>query len=113
MARLSLSVALLALQGASAFQIPLLSSLQKQIPVAAVAKTPVTTEALQALISSDNLLKRAEHLFEIAKLGVDEYGHPTRVIGSQGVFSSPSPASMLDSTMIQPLISTHRSCCDD
>lgn len=83
-----LPVALSVLHGVSAFQIPLFSALQKQNPVIPSPKTPVTTEALQALISPDNLQRRAEELFEIAKLAVDEYGHPTRVIGSKGMFSS-------------------------
>lgn len=84
MAPIYLSVALLVLQGASALQIPIVSSILGQRPIAEVAKTPINTEALQGLISSDNLLKRAKHLFEITKLGISEYGHPTRVIGSEG-----------------------------
>ncbi|KFY35250.1 hypothetical protein V494_06083 [Pseudogymnoascus sp. VKM F-4513 (FW-928)] len=45
---------------------------------------PVTSDALEQLINPDNLFKRAEQLLEIAKLSVEEYGHPTRVIGSKG-----------------------------
>ncbi|KAJ2903966.1 peptidase family M28 [Zalerion maritima] len=44
----------------------------------------VDSEKLQSLIKGDNLLARAEKLYEISKLGEDEYGHPTRVIGSAG-----------------------------
>ena len=44
----------------------------------------VDTEALQASINAYNLEKRAYALYGIAKLGQDEYGHPTRVIGSAG-----------------------------
>ena len=47
-------------------------------------KPLIDSEALQASISSDNLLARAKELYKIAKLGEDEYNHPTRVIGSEG-----------------------------
>lgn len=47
----------------------------------------VSSEALQEDINSKNLLQRANHLFELAELSIDEYGHPTRVIGSKGNFS--------------------------
>lgn len=49
-----------------------------------VKKPLVDTEALQDAISADNLLARAKELYEIAKLGEEEYNHPTRVIGSDG-----------------------------
>ena len=48
------------------------------------AKPLVDSEALEASISADALLSRAKLLFEIAQLSQDEYGHPTRVIGSAG-----------------------------
>ncbi|KAI1865762.1 hypothetical protein JX265_008085 [Neoarthrinium moseri] len=48
------------------------------------SKPLVSTEALQHSIKSDNLLARAKDLYKIAKLGEDEYNHPTRVIGSEG-----------------------------
>lgn len=44
----------------------------------------VDSDSLQSHIKSSNLLKRAKELFEIAQLGVKEYNHPTRVIGSEG-----------------------------
>ena len=44
----------------------------------------VDTDELQDRIHSKNLYKRAEDLYEIAKLGEDEFGHPTRVIGGEG-----------------------------
>lgn len=44
----------------------------------------VDTEKLQSLISAFQLEERANVLYEIAKKGEDEYGHPTRVIGSKG-----------------------------
>ncbi|KAK1974609.1 peptidase family M28 [Colletotrichum cereale] len=47
-------------------------------------KPLVETNALQDTISADNLLSRAKELYEIAKLGEEEYNHPTRVIGSDG-----------------------------
>ncbi|KAK2018627.1 peptidase family M28 [Colletotrichum eremochloae] len=47
-------------------------------------KPLVETKALQDTISADNLLSRAKELYDIAKLGEEEYNHPTRVIGSDG-----------------------------
>jgi aminopeptidase Y len=44
----------------------------------------VDSEALQASISAHNLEKRAVALYDIARLGEEDYGHPTRVIGSDG-----------------------------
>lgn len=93
MARSAL-LAALALGGASALQLPLQLPLEMpKLPWishdagdsgAAISKPLVDTKALQDKISRDNLLKRAEDLFEIAKLGEDEYNRPTRVIGSEG-----------------------------
>ena len=91
MAPLSLFAAAAALYTVSALQIPFLPSQIKQNPIVAdltaTKKAPIDTEALQALINPDNLLKRAKELYEIAKLGEEEYGHPTRVIGSDGMYS--------------------------
>jgi hypothetical protein len=51
----------------------------------AVTKKPiVTSEGIQDDISADALLDRAQHLFSLAELSLDEYNHPTRVIGSKG-----------------------------
>ncbi|KAF2730638.1 Zn-dependent exopeptidase [Polyplosphaeria fusca] len=47
-------------------------------------KPLINSTELQDLISGDRLYARAKKLFEIAKLGEDEYNHPTRVIGSAG-----------------------------
>ncbi|KAK4221170.1 hypothetical protein QBC38DRAFT_377609 [Podospora fimiseda] len=44
----------------------------------------VETEALQDKITGNKLLRRAKHLFNIAKRSEAEYGRPTRVIGSVG-----------------------------
>ena len=81
------------LGGASAFRLQL-PFLQDQAPLVDIVNTDTNTnthvkpvidsEALQASISSDNLLARAKELYKIAKLGEDEYNHPTRVIGSDG-----------------------------
>jgi aminopeptidase Y len=81
------SVILTAVSGlhlASAIQIPLFLSSQAQEPITHGSKELVSSSAIQELISSDNLLKRANQLYEIAQLGEDEYNHPTRVIGSKG-----------------------------
>lgn len=49
----------------------------------------VDSQRLEKDITSKNLLKRAKQLFKIAELGVEEYGHPTRVIGSKGKLKRP------------------------
>jgi aminopeptidase Y len=71
-----------------AIQIPMLSS-SKEAPIniADETKPLVNSTELQDLISGDRLLARAKKLFEIAKLGEEEYNHPTRVIGSAGMFA--------------------------
>ncbi|KAI9735729.1 MAG: hypothetical protein M1818_006337 [Claussenomyces sp. TS43310] len=61
-----------------------ISALGLQTPFHAAKKDLVSSSALQADITADNLLKRANDLFAIAQLGEDEYNHPTRVIGSKG-----------------------------
>jgi aminopeptidase Y len=57
------------------------------------ARPLVTTDALQETIKADRLWKRAERLYELAKESEEEYGHPTRVIGSKGLL--PVVRSML------------------
>lgn len=47
-------------------------------------KPLINSQSLQDTIKIENLLSRAEKLYEIAKLGEEEYNHPTRVIGSKG-----------------------------
>jgi aminopeptidase Y len=86
------AIAALALAGiSSAGQLPL----QAPLDVPSVSDSPVSdngifdlplvdSEALQARISSTSLGKHANALYEIAKRSEDEYGHPTRVIGSEG-----------------------------
>ncbi|KAI1175394.1 hypothetical protein F4777DRAFT_550562 [Nemania sp. FL0916] len=48
------------------------------------SKPLVDTDSLQALISTDSLLKHAAALYDRAKSSEEEFGHPTRVIGSEG-----------------------------
>lgn len=75
-----------AFSSAAALQIPLLSSLNSQTPIEVANETKplVNSSALQDLISGDRLDVRARKLYDIAKLGEEEYNHPTRVIGSAG-----------------------------
>jgi aminopeptidase Y len=74
-----------AVAGAGALQIPLFSS-HSQAPLGHPhgSKPMVNSTELQDLISGDRLMVRANRLYEIAKLGEEEYNHPTRVIGSAG-----------------------------
>jgi len=81
-----LSIAGLASLAASAQdQIPL-GALSDDIALGTVAPSPVMidSQSLQDTITAENLLKRAKKLYQIAKLGEDEYNHPTRVIGGHG-----------------------------
>jgi aminopeptidase Y len=71
--------------GAASLQIPLFwSSGEAPLDHPNGTKTEINSTELQELISGDRLYARAKKLFEIAKLGEDEYNHPTRVIGSAG-----------------------------
>lgn len=75
------------LAAAAAFdaQIPLHESPAQVIPSESAGDARiVNSQALQDLIKPENLISRAEKLYEIAKLSEDEYNHPTRVIGSAG-----------------------------
>jgi aminopeptidase Y len=84
--RSSVSLALCAsIVGIEALQIPFLSSPnQATVHTTGETKPLVDSSALQDLVSKDRLVRRAKELYEIAKLGEDEYNHPTRVIGSAG-----------------------------
>ncbi|KAF3033764.1 hypothetical protein E8E12_004585 [Didymella heteroderae] len=74
-----------AVTSATALQVPLLSSNnQALLGHPSGSKPIVNSTELQDLISGDRLLSRAKKLYEIAKLGEEEYNHPTRVIGSAG-----------------------------
>lgn len=83
-----LSTVLLVLGEASGFQIPLFSSKAQQAPVSVTGRDLISSTALQDRIDPDRLLNRAKELYHIAEAAVDEYGHPTRVIGSPGMFYS-------------------------
>jgi aminopeptidase Y len=75
-----------AISGAAALRIPFLSSVQVPVKIDGGADTKplIESSALQELISGDRLMRRAKELYEVAKLGEEEYNHPTRVIGSLG-----------------------------
>ena len=81
------------LAASSAIQQPLHEASHSQAPLN--SKPLVNSTALQNHITSENLLKRAKKLFEIAQLGVAEYNHPTRVIGSDGTCLYPRYPSKL------------------
>jgi len=81
--------ALGAYTAAAALQIPIFepTTANQQLPLTAdeaVTRPLIESEALQDTIKGENLLARAKELYQIAKLGEDEYNHPTRVIGSLG-----------------------------
>ncbi|KAL1866662.1 hypothetical protein VTK73DRAFT_4565 [Phialemonium thermophilum] len=58
---------------------------ESQAPLAVGGKRRlVSSELLQDAISGEKLFARAKELYEIAKLGEEEYNRPTRVIGSEG-----------------------------
>ncbi len=82
MARLLSILALAAITSASPVQDLFYESLSSQAVIN--SKSVVSTEALQNHITSSKLKKRAEDLYKIAERSLDEYGHPTRVIGSEG-----------------------------
>ncbi|KAI3332446.1 aminopeptidase [Xylariaceae sp. AK1471] len=66
-------------------QKPLLSQSEDLLEADKTRGRPlVDTELLQASISIDSLLERAKALYGLAKSSEDEFGHPTRVIGSEG-----------------------------
>ncbi|RSL50471.1 hypothetical protein CEP51_015346 [Fusarium floridanum] len=89
----SLLVAATALSGVSGLQIPLNVQLpwsSWSSPSSGPSSDDLTglplidTKELQRSIKAENLETRAKDLYEIAKNGEEEYGHPTRVIGSEG-----------------------------
>lgn len=109
MAPYSLLAAVLVASSVTAFQIPinLPTTSWEQAPVVVSAsasdvetiKATIDTDALQARIKPDNLISRAKELYEIAKLGEKQYGHPTRVIGSAGKPPT-SPTSKVHSSLL-------------
>jgi len=78
-------IPLATLATSSALQQYLHEASHSQASLSSGSKPLVDSKALQDHITSNNLLKRANKLFEIAQLGVEEYNHPTRVIGSDGI----------------------------
>ncbi|KJZ76432.1 hypothetical protein HIM_04161 [Hirsutella minnesotensis 3608] len=86
MSRRSLALAVVAASAQiSALQIPLQPIADLQQPLASSGSLqPIDSESLQDRIKVENLQRRAESLYEIAKLSEDDWGHPTRVIGSPG-----------------------------
>ncbi|KAL5878185.1 Aminopeptidase Y [Pyricularia oryzae] len=68
---------------ASSAQKPLLHDAEP-VAVTSAKKPLVDSDALQASISIDRLLKGAQDLYAIANLSFVEYNRPTRVIGSKG-----------------------------
>ncbi|KAI1073653.1 Zn-dependent exopeptidase [Whalleya microplaca] len=79
-----LLLATLGVTSASQFQKPLLP---QQEPLRADnehARPLVDTKLLQDSINPENLVSRSHDLYAIAQLSEHEYGHPTRVIGSDG-----------------------------
>lgn len=80
-----------ALTCATALQVPLLSPHTNAARLGHPdgSKPVINSTELQDLISGDRLMVRAKKLFEIAKLGEEEYNHPTRVIGSAGIPTVP------------------------
>lgn len=79
----SAAVSLGLIGGISALGIPLPETLE-QLPLSDAQKPLVSSEGLQAQIHVSNLLDRAKVLYSLAERGIDEYNHPTRVIGSKG-----------------------------
>ncbi|OTB05550.1 hypothetical protein M426DRAFT_319814 [Hypoxylon sp. CI-4A] len=79
-----LFLAALGAAAASELQMPLIT---QQAPLEggnSLAKPLVDTDKLQDSIKIENLVSRAKDFFGIAELSEPEFGHPTRVIGSQG-----------------------------
>ncbi|KAL4778011.1 hypothetical protein BJX76DRAFT_178844 [Aspergillus varians] len=79
----SAAISLGLIGGIAALNIPFPQALE-QLPLRDTQKNIVSTEALQADIHVSNLLDRAKILYSLAERGIDEYNHPTRVIGSKG-----------------------------
>ncbi|KAI2617607.1 Zn-dependent exopeptidase [Hypomontagnella submonticulosa] len=69
---------------ASEFQVPLVSQQESLNAESTIAKPLVNTSDLQASIKIENLVQHAKDLFILAQLSEPEFGHPTRVIGSDG-----------------------------
>jgi hypothetical protein len=101
-------VCISSLVAASIIQQPLAESDSgtPRIPITS-SKQLVSSRALEAHITKENLLERAKHLYKIAELGAEEYNHPTRVIGSKGKLH---PLLTHTSALLLTVIS-HRTHC--
>ncbi|KAI0376281.1 Zn-dependent exopeptidase [Hypomontagnella monticulosa] len=80
----TLLLAVLGAATASEFQVPLVSQQGSLKAESTIAKPLVNTSDLQASIKIENLVQHAKYLFDLAQLSEPEFGHPTRVIGSDG-----------------------------
>jgi len=85
------------LAAGSIIQHPLHESTESQALIN--TKPLVSSQALQDDIGVAALLKRAKDFSKIADLSFDEYNHPTRVIGSEGMHLTFSPIYSLASTI--------------
>lgn len=86
MSSLRLTAALACVGAAVAGQIPLYQSATPQAVGSTLERPLISSSALQGDIDAKHLLVRAKQLSKIADLGIDEYNHPTRVIGSKGMW---------------------------
>jgi hypothetical protein len=77
-------IAAASLARASIIQQPLIKPSEQALIGSYDSKPLVSSEALEAQMTKGNLEKRAKELFKIAEEGIEEYNHPTRVIGSKG-----------------------------
>ena len=78
-------ISLSALAGAAIVQQhPLIQSPHSEVTLIGGPEEFVSSSSLEAHITKEGLLKRAEHLYKLAEQGIPEYNRPTRVIGSQG-----------------------------
>ena len=95
-------------------QVPMLNNVKElNIDVApspslgSSGKPLVDSQSLQELINIDNLFKRSKDLYAVAELSMDEFNHPTRVIGSAGMciyhwpFDDNTSLNMLTLTLLQ------------
>lgn len=65
-------------------QQPLIQNANSEAPLISRPEELVSSSSLEAHITKEALLERAQHLYKLAEQGIPEYNHPTRVIGSQG-----------------------------
>lgn len=104
MARLSLLAALALTGTSSALQIPLQLPFQSPWSSEPESVTPphdeikdlplVDSETLQAQIHKFPLERRSQLFYSFAQQGEEEYGHPTRVIGSKGKLGVPGTTEL-------------------